>query len=193
MKRVVGATRYLVMIPIAGLLLAAAALFVIGGAGLILTIINLAIEALFGSAAHGSEQLPVEVEIVEYVHRFLIGTVLFITAAGFYQLFIDKAQFPEWLKIDSTEELETNLVGVTVVVLAVNFMGVVFTRSAEDLLHYGLGVAAVIAALALFIGLRTWSTSHAKKTERAMAFVAEHSGDMALDPADRQDLATVDE
>ena len=65
-------------------------------------------------------------EVVEYVHTFLIGTVLYITAVGFYQLFIQEISFPSWLKIESTEELETNLIGVTVVVLAVNFMGAIF-------------------------------------------------------------------
>ena len=65
-------------------------------------------------------------EVVEYVHTFLIGTVLYITAVGLYQLFIKEVEFVGWLKIESTEELETNLIGVTVVVLAVNFMGAVF-------------------------------------------------------------------
>ena len=103
-------------------------------------------------------------EIVEYVHRFLIGTVLYITAVGLYQLFINQIQFPSWLKIDSTEELETNLIGVTIVVLAVNFMGVVFTHDAADLLQYGAGIALPIAALAVYIGLRSWSTSLSKRT-----------------------------
>ena len=65
-------------------------------------------------------------EVVEYVHTFLVGTVLFITAVGLYQLFITDVKFPGWLRIDSTEDLETNLIGVTVVVLAVNFMSRAF-------------------------------------------------------------------
>jgi hypothetical protein len=63
--------------------------------------------------------------------------------------------------------LETNLIGVTVVVLAVNFMGFVFTRDPEVLLQYGAGIALPIAALALFVGLRTWSNTLAKSAERA--------------------------
>ena len=61
-------------------------------------------------------------DVVKYVHTFLIGTVLYITAVGLYQLFVKEIDFPAWLKVESTEELETNLIGVTVVVLAVNFM-----------------------------------------------------------------------
>ena len=92
------------------------------------------------------------------MHLFLIGTVLYITAIGLYQLFIEEVDFHGWLKIDSTEELEMNLIGVTVVVLAVGFLSVVFSGDPADLLEYGAGIALPIAALALFVGLRAWST-----------------------------------
>ena len=97
------------------------------------------------------------VEAVEYVHQFLVGTVPYITAVGLYQLFIHEIPFPNWLRIDSTEELDYNLIGMTMVVLAVNFMGVVFVGNTENLLQYGAGIALPIAALGLCIGLRTWS------------------------------------
>ena len=67
------------------------------------------------------------VEVVELVHTFLVGTVLYITAICLYQLLIQEISFPAWLKIDRTEGLETNLIGVTVV-LAVNSMGAVFVE-----------------------------------------------------------------
>lgn len=175
MPRVIGWTRYIVIVPIIGLLLAAAALFIFGGIGLIGVLFEGILHIFQGSAEAHAEALPVEVEIVEYVHRFLIGTVLFITAVGFYQLFIAEIKFPTWLQIDSTEELETNLIGVTVVVLAVHFMGVVFTHEAEELMSFGIGIALPIAALSLFIGLRTWSTSKAKKSEREIELLDEHA------------------
>lgn len=177
MPRVIGWTRYLVILPIIGLLLAAAALFVFGGIGMISALIEGIVHNLQGAPPE-AHAVPVEVEIVEYVHRFLIGTVLFITAVGFYQLFIDEITFPNWLRIDSTEELETNLIGVTVVVLAVQFMGVVFTLNPEELMNYGIGIAFPIAALSLFIGLRTWSTSRAKKSDREIELMDEHAEEL---------------
>jgi uncharacterized membrane protein YqhA len=165
MTRVLTSTRYLIVVPIIGLALAAAVFFVIGGFNLIRLIVEglLAVAGLMEVTHHSD--LPIEVEIIEYVHTFLIGTVLYITAVGFYQLFIQEIKFPGWLRIDSTEELETNLIGVTVVVLAVNFMGVAFTDDSDLLLKYGVGIALPIAALALFVGLRTWSTILVKKNE----------------------------
>jgi uncharacterized membrane protein YqhA len=161
--RFLSGTRYLILVPILGLALAASFFFLFGGLGLLAALFEVIVAAFSGAADAHAASLPVEVEIVEYVHRFLIGTVLYITAVGLYQLFIHRIQFPSWLRIDSTEELETNLIGVTVVVLAVNFMGVVFTHTAEELLRYGAGIALPIAALAVYIGLRAWSTNLSKK------------------------------
>ena len=61
---------------------------------------------------------------------------------------------------------------LTVVVLAVNFMGVVFTGDPTILLEYGAGIALPIAALALFVGLRTWST-HLTRTR-----ISSHTSDL---------------
>ena len=159
MNRFFVATRYLIIVPIIGLGLAAAVFFVFGGFGLI----RLLIEALLEWAGviepdlH-AEELPIVIEVVEFVHTFLIGTVLYITSIGFYQLFIREIEFPGWLKIRSTEELETSLIGVTVVVLAVNFLAVVFTGENVDLIAQGAGIALPIAALGMFLGLRAWAT-----------------------------------
>ncbi|MFN2187316.1 MAG: YqhA family protein, partial [Candidatus Promineifilaceae bacterium] len=106
------ATRYLIIIPIIGLGLAAAAFFIFGGYGLIKLLVESILDAVgIIHLEHVGEEIPVVIEVVEYVHQFLIGTVLYITSIGFYQLFISEVQFPGWLKIHNTEELETSLIG----------------------------------------------------------------------------------
>lgn len=164
MSKLLLRTRYLVLIPILGLALAAVSFFVVGGISLIRVLVEAALgvgHAVEADAIH----VPFIVEIVEYVHTFLVGTVLYITALGLYQLFIQEIDFPRWLKIQNTEELETNLIGVTVVVLAVNFMGASFADRTENLLQYGAGIALPIAALGLFIGLRAWSVKLGREAE----------------------------
>lgn len=172
MSRFLAKTRYLILIPILGLGLAAACFFVMGGIGLIRLVVEVLMAGLgLASSASGVGQGVLIFEVVEFVHTFLIGTVLYITAVGFYQLFIHEIAFPKWLKIDSTEELETNLIGVTVVVLAVNFMGAIIAGGTNNLLDYGAGIALPVAALGLFVGLRAWSVklgkeaSHYKESE----------------------------
>ena len=158
MSRFLIGTRYLILIPILGLAVAAACFFIFGGIGLFQLIVGLIFHTS-EATSHivQSGQGIIIFEVVEYVHTFLVGTVLYITAVGLYQLFIQELDFVGWLKIESTEELETNLIGVTVVVLAVNFMGAVFAGKTDNLLQYGVGIALPIAALGLFVGLRAWS------------------------------------
>jgi uncharacterized membrane protein YqhA len=163
MSRFLIGTRYLILIPILGLALAAACFFIFGGIGLVQLMIELVFHTSTGvhESVQGGQGVII-FEVVEYVHTFLVGTVLYITAVGLYQLFIQELDFVGWLKIESTEELETNLIGVTVVVLAVNFMGAVLTKT-DNLLDYGAGVALPIAALGLFVGLRAWSLKLGKE------------------------------
>lgn len=47
------------------------------------------------------------------MHQFLVGTVLYITAIGLYQLFVADIKMPGWLQIDSPDELEGSLISVT--------------------------------------------------------------------------------
>jgi len=166
MSRFLTSTRYFVIVPILGLALAASFFFIFGGVGLVRLLIELLRYALNlgGEEMAGLESGIIIFEVVEFVHTFLVGTVLYITAIGLYQLFIQEIKFPKWLQIDNTEELETNLIGVTVVVLAVNFMGAVFIGDHQDFLGFGAGIGLVIASLALFGGLRAWATKLGKES-----------------------------
>jgi uncharacterized membrane protein YqhA len=157
----ISATRYLAIVPILGLAIAAAVMFGFGGLGLISFIIRSVAEM---SGGHATEVLPI-FELLEYVHQFLIGTVLYITAMGLYQLFIQDVPLPMWMKTESSEDLENNLVGVTVVVLAIEFLGAVFSGKQENLLEYGAGIALPIAALGLFLGMKQRVHSKSKPGE----------------------------
>lgn len=160
----IGATRYLAIVPILGLAVAAAVMFGFGGLGLISFIIRSVAEMSAGG--HATEVLPI-FELLEYVHQFLIGTVLYITAMGLYQLFIQEVPLPLWMKTESSEDLETNLVGVTVVVLAIEFLGAVFSGRQDNLLEYGAGIALPIAALGLFIGMKQLTKRKGEREERS--------------------------
>jgi uncharacterized membrane protein YqhA len=102
----VGATRYLVLAPIVGLAVAAAAMFALGGLGPIFFVIRSIVES---SSGHGATILPI-FGLLEFVHQFLIGPVLCIEAMGLFQLFIQDVPLPQWMKTESAEDLETNLV-----------------------------------------------------------------------------------
>jgi uncharacterized membrane protein YqhA len=164
------ASRYLILVPIVGLGLAAAIFFVAGGISLIRLALDVGL-TYFGLREGDIPHDPgvLIFEVVEHVHLFLVGTVLYITAVGLYQLFIREIDFHGWLRIESTEDLESNLVGVTVVVLAVDFMGAVFAGN-QNILQYGAAIALPIAALGVFMGLRAWAAKQSRSsTDRANA------------------------
>ena len=134
MPRLLGKTRFVIIFPIIGLAIAACVLFILGGLGLLRLLANVVLQSFGVRTTTMLEpgQGAMIFSIVEFVHTFLVGTVLYITAVGLYQLFIGEIPFPGWLKIDSVEELETDLIGVTVVVMAVNFMGGRVRRRAAE-------------------------------------------------------------
>jgi uncharacterized membrane protein YqhA len=109
----------------------------------------------FSKLGEQNTQGNIIVDLVEIVHLFLVGTVLFLTSLGIYELFIQPLPLPPWLKTHNIEELELNLVGLTIVVLAVNFLSVIFEEKEINLAIYGIGYALPITALAYFMKVRS--------------------------------------
>ena len=152
-------TRYVVLIPVIGLAIAASVMFLAGGIGLLMFLVQ-NIHTWFSGRT--VEMLPV-LGLVEHVDQFLIGTVLYLIALGLYQLFIEELPMRPWLKVDSGADLETNVVGVIVVVLAIEFLGAVFSGRQSDPNADGTGIALTIVALALFLGVRHWAEDKPSK------------------------------
>ncbi len=145
--KLIASTRFLVLIPVIGLLILAATLFVLGGISLI--------AFMFTTVSELGAADDLIFQIVEFIHFFLIGTVLYITGMGLFQLFIQPLDLPGWLKIDDIEQLELNLVGVVVVIIGVNFLRVILEPGDLNLLNYGVGYALPIAALSYFMAVRS--------------------------------------
>ena len=59
-----------------------------------------------------------------------------------------------WLKTDTLEDLKDRLTGVVVTVLAVTFLAVAANWTGDDILSFGLAVAAVIISLGVWGGWR---------------------------------------
>jgi uncharacterized membrane protein YqhA len=148
MNRLVGYTRFLVLLGVAGNLLAATVLFVssILQAAKVLTQIT-----GYMDDAKGLKRLAIEaVQLADY---FLIATALYIVAIGLYELFVGELKLPThltWLKVTSIDALKDRLIGVIVTVLAVTFLAVAANWNGEDVLSFGIALSAVIVALGIF-------------------------------------------
>jgi uncharacterized membrane protein YqhA len=145
MGRLFGFSRYVVLIAVIGLLLASIAVYVFGG----IVTVTVIVES-FGHAEFNAEgSRAFSTEVIEVIDLFLLGTVLFMTSVGLYELFVDpEIAIPEWLSVGNVEQLKLNLVVVISVMLMVLFLGAAAGdwESGLDLLAYGGGIALVIVA-----------------------------------------------
>lgn len=153
MSRLLSASRYLAIIPVICIMLAAAGLILFGA--------GLTARMLYDIVAAGSLDSKLAkgllVSSIELADLFLLGTVLYVIAIGLYELFIDDSvAVPAWLEIHTLDDLKDKLIGVVIVVLGVVFLGQVITwDGTRDLLSFGAAVALVIGALAYFLSLKS--------------------------------------
>jgi uncharacterized membrane protein YqhA len=156
-RRLLGWSRLLVLFAVVGSFISSATLMVFGvlrSIGVIIELVSHTGDGLLTNETQGKETMAQAIAIVD---MFLMGTVLFIVAAGMYQLFIDsRTALPGWLRIRSLDDLKGLLTGVIIVALLVTFLGSAVTwHGGADILFFGLAVAAVV--LAANISMRIFS------------------------------------
>jgi uncharacterized membrane protein YqhA len=149
-RRVLSSSRYFLLLAVLGSFLASCAALVyawFAGVALVL--------GEFAAPEFSSTGIKrVSVEVISLVDLFLLGTVLYIVAAGLYQLFIDPdTPMPGWLQIADLDHLKERLLSTVAVLLAVNFLGYVVTwDGGYTLLGVGAAIGVVLVALALLLG-----------------------------------------
>jgi uncharacterized membrane protein YqhA len=145
MDRILGLTRYVVLIGVVGLLLAAFA-------GFILALTETG-ELVWHVFTHiGDPNLEVqEVSFIKLVDGFLISTGLLIFALGLYEIFFHQLDLPEALKFTTIGQLKTSLANIIALTLAVTFLTLVQEHAdTQSVLWQGIAIAAVIAVLVFF-------------------------------------------
>jgi uncharacterized membrane protein YqhA len=151
-------SRYLFTLAVLGTGLIAIVLFLYG---FLLSIIG-AIQAI-PVILHAVSGVGLDMDIireylaqsVEIIDIFLIATVFYLISLGFYELFIAKAPLPGWVEINNLDDLKTKLLALTVIALAVIFLGVALTlRVSTNIMEYGVAIAAMIAAISLYVWVK---------------------------------------
>ena len=144
MRRLFEISRYAVIIPSAASIIGAIVLMILGS----IEIVRSALDVVL-------KQVPLKetvVAILTSVDAILLGTVLLVIGYGLYELFIDtNLEVPDWLEINTLDDLKAKLIGVVVAIIAVIFVGVlVDAKSTSEVFYYGVGAGAVVLALAAF-------------------------------------------
>jgi uncharacterized membrane protein YqhA len=144
LKKLLSNSRYLVIVPVMGLLAASIALMGTGAYKIV---------SIVSSILQGDTDTKVSMlGFLETADLFLLAVALYLIALGLYDLFIDSnIQVPEWLTIRDLTDLKKKLVEVVVMILAVVFLGkVVNWDGGIEVFYLGAGIALVIAALTFF-------------------------------------------
>jgi uncharacterized membrane protein YqhA len=99
------------------------------------------------------EYLGTSIEIIDI---FLVATVFYLISLGLYELFIAKAPLPGWVEIRNLDDLKTKLLGLTVIALAVVFLGYALTLGAgTSILELGAAVGIMIAAISAYLWVKS--------------------------------------
>jgi uncharacterized membrane protein YqhA len=153
MRKLLGFTRYAVVVPAIASMIGALLLMVQGSIAILAVV--------FKTVVQGSYLKATIVDVLTAVDAILLGTVLLVIGYGLYELFVDDLlDVPDWLQVKNLDDLKSKLIGVVVAIIAVVFVGVfVDANRAEDVVAYGVGAGALVAGLALF----AYSTAKPKK------------------------------
>lgn len=150
LRKLLESSRYLLVLPVIGSLLLAAAVVIVGLGTILTQGWKLLASGDFGPKA--AKQLTLTV--IQTIDMFLVGAIGYIVAVGIYKLFIsqEEVQLLKRIKIEKLDDLENKIIGVVVVALAVGFLGKAEEAvDAQALLYGGLSIAVVIGALCLFL------------------------------------------
>lgn len=144
MKRILGLTRYAVVVPAVASIIGALLLMGQGSVEMIKVVIEAIVD--------GASLKETIVDVLTAVDAILLGTVLLVIGYGLYELFIDTdIEVPLWLRVQDLDDLKSKLIGVVVAIVAVVFVGVfVDSNRAADVISYGVGAGALVVGLAIF-------------------------------------------
>jgi uncharacterized membrane protein YqhA len=146
--RLIGRSRYVVLLAVVAVMLVSVSLFLLGTIGAVKSILNSWGELASHGEAGSTEQI---VESLAIIGVMLRAVVFYLIGVGLYSLFIAPLNLTTALGVESLSDLETKVISVVVVILAVSFLQH-FVRWEQpfETLQFGLTMAAVVAALVLF-------------------------------------------
>ena len=159
-SRLIGQSRFIVLLAVVSVLLVAVALFLLG--------VIQALTGIWGAitavASGHFDATDLTIQFLEIVSTMLKAVVFYIIGVGLYSLFIAPLNLTLSLGVETLNDLEGKIVSVVIVILAVTFLEH-FVRWDHPLetLEFGAALALVVGALVLF---QRYS-HHAKESQQA--------------------------
>lgn len=157
LAHVIGRTRYVVLLAVIAVLLVAISLFLLGAW---LAVVN-TWEAWVAVFSGELETQELTIVFLEVVSLMLKAVVFYLVGIGLYSLFIAPLNLPIALGVETLNDLETKVVSVVIVIMAVTFLEhfIVWEEPLATLQHGGTA-ALIIVALVLFQFYNHRATEH---------------------------------
>ena len=106
------------------------------------------VDDLFQGKWRSDEQV---VSLLKTIDTYLLALVQFIIVIGLYELFIGELDVPQWLKIDSLDDLKKSIIDILVIFVAVKGIeGLLKQKDPLDALTFVGASASLILVLTLF-------------------------------------------
>ena len=147
-NRLLGRVRFLAIIAVVGLLVTTVAAFLWSLAKSVKFIADL----VDGGWSNGGWRDDAKiVDLLGVVDSYLLAVVLLIVVIGLFELFIGELDVPQWLRVDSLDDLKKSIVDILIVFLGVKGVEtLVGAKDAMDALAFAGAVAILIVALSFF-------------------------------------------
>jgi uncharacterized membrane protein YqhA len=140
METLLNKTRYVAVIGVFALLVASIGAF--GWAGLkTITALNSIL------ASYGQDDY-ITTALIQVIDSVLIASVLLVSAASIYEIFIAKLSLPSGMTAHNLYELKSKLSNIVVLAMALKFLEhLVEWKDASNTLLFGISIAVVSVAL----------------------------------------------
>lgn len=145
--RVLGRSRFVVLIAVAAVMLVALSLFLLGTAEAISAVWS-AWQKMFSGTLHAAD---LTAEFLEIVTVMMKAVVFYLIGVGLFSLFITPLNVTVALGVETLSDLEEKVINVIVVILSVTFLQhfIQWVKPLETL-YYGASLAMVVVSLMLF-------------------------------------------
>ena len=145
---IIGRSRYVVIVAVVAVIALSVSLFLLGTVGAVRTIVTAWTGLLTRGDTGGTELV---VETLSIIGVMLRAVVFYIIGVGLYSLFIKPLNLTTALGMETLADLESKVISVVVVMLAVRFLQQFMQwQQPVETAYFGLTMAAVIGALVLF-------------------------------------------
>lgn len=146
-SRIIGRSRFVVLLAVVAVMLVAVSLFLLGTIQAVTGVWD-AWKSVFRG---GMQSTMLTVAFLEIVSTMLKAVVFYIIGVGLYSLFVSPLNITVSLGVQTLNDLESKVVNVVVVILSITFLEhFILWKDPLATLQFGGAAALVVAALVLF-------------------------------------------